>query len=172
MDTPTLKLPDDILNRLLAYNDKGESAWQGIGQITEECIQLANGIPKMAVYQTIAYALCKGTSTIRLYHQFEKEFGEFLAEFPVITFDWLRIAKRISKTTGQSMTEIFQAELAEADQWGGRPRPPDVWRAQLREGKPSLSPARRAQRAALRPLNTLLRYTPETGRGPVLKAIK
>ena len=70
------------------------------------------------------------------------------------------------------MTEIFQAELAEADHWGGRPRPPDVWRAQLREGKPSLSPARRAKRAALRNLNTLLRHTPEAGRGAVLEAIK
>ena len=165
-------LPDSILDRLAAANVRGEAAWREIGRITEECLRSANGVPRMAIYQSVAYAVGRATVTIRQYHRYEMLYGEMLDEFPVFNLEWIRIATKISRMRGLPVIEIFQSELAEADQWGGRPRPPDVWRAQLREGKPTLSPAKRAKRAALRNLNTLLRYTPEAGRGAVLEAIK
>ena len=165
-------LPSEVLDRLTDASGRGEAAWREIGRITEECIAATNGTPRMAVYQSVAYAVGKAAVTIRQYHRYEMLYGEMLDEFPVFNLEWLRIATKISRMRGLPVIEIFQSELAEADQWGGRPRPPDVWRAQLREGKPTLSPAKRAKRAALRNLNTLLRYTPEAGRGAILEIIK
>ena len=165
-------LPDSILDRLAAANVRGEAAWREIGRITEECIAAANGTPRMAIYQSVAYAVGKATVTIRQYHRYEMLYGEMLDEFPVCNLEWLRIATRVARVRAVPVIELFQSELAEADEWGGRPRPPDVWRAQLREGRPTFSPARRAKRAALRNLNTLLRHTPVAGRGAVLEIIK
>ena len=167
-------LPDPILERLDAARENGEASWRTIGRITDECLQAGaqHDTPRMAVYQSVAYATGKATVTIRQYHHFEMKYGELLDEFPVFNLEWLRIATRVAKERGLPMVEVFQSELAEADQWGGRPRPPDVMRAQLREGKPALPAARRAKLAALRNLNTLLRHTPEVRRAPVLAAIK
>src|SRR3990167_10216918 len=165
-------LPSEVLDRLTDASGRGEAAWREIGRITEECIAATNGTPRMAIYQSVAYAVGRATVTIRQYHRYEMLYGEMLDEFPVFNLEWIRIATKISRMRGLPVIEIFQSELTEADQWGGRPRPPDVWRAQLREGKLTLSPAKRAKRAALRNLNTLLRYTPEAGRGAVLEAIK
>ena len=165
-------LPDAILELLNAARESGEASWRVIGRITDECLQQAGDTPRMAVYQSVAYATGKAVVTIRQYHHFEMKYGELLDEFPVFNLEWLRIATRVAKTRGLPVVEIFQAELAEADGWGGRPRPPDVMRAQMREGKPALPAARRAKLAALRNLNTLLRHTPAARRAPVLAAIK
>lgn len=171
---PGFALPDSVLDRLADACGRGEAAWREIGHITEECLRAAPNAPRLSVYQSVVYAVGKAVVTIRQYHRFETKYGELLDEFPVFNLETLRIATRVSQARGVPVVEVLQSELTGADAWGGRPRPPDVWRAQLREGRPTLwqAPARRAKAAALRNLNTLMRHTPPAGRPDVLEVIK
>lgn len=164
------QLPEDVLDAARALADSGEAGWRALARLTIGVLQSSNGVPRMVVYQQLAHATDLGVSTVRLYHQLETRYGELLDEIQVLRFSHLRLAlSEARRSTGSrcsplEVQAVILRRLKESDEFGGRLPPPDVWKAQLREGKQEGTPERFYE-SALRNLASYLRHSPPSTRG-------
>src|SRR3990167_1753289 len=167
----TFALPDGITDRLRQAADKGESASRDIARVTETCLEYAQSVPRMAVYQSVAYEAGAALSTIRLYHQMEMRYGELLDECPMVRLTHLRIATNIANRESTTVAAVIARQLQESDEWGGKLIPPDVWKARL-NGKPKApDPYRAALERAERNLSTALRHAPAQDQAALIRVL-
>jgi hypothetical protein len=170
---PAFALPDSITDRLRHAADQGELAWRDVARLTEACLERAADVPRMTVYQSIAYEAGSALSTIRLYHQMEMRYGELLDECPMVRLTHLRIATNIANAENTTVAAVIARQLKESDEWGGKLIPPDVWKASLRlrsEGKvpnPYLAALERAERN----LSTALRHASAQNQAALIKML-
>src|SRR3972149_5882965 len=168
---PSFALPDDFSDRLRHAADQGEPAWREVARLTETCLEQANKMPRMTIYQSVAYEAGAALSTIRLYHQMEMRYGELLDECPMVRLTHLRIATNIANRESTTVAAVIARQLKESDEWGGKLIPPDVWKARL-NGKPKAAdPYRAALERAERNLSTALRHAPAQDQAALVKMI-
>lgn len=163
-DQPGYQLSDadrELANRLNAAEGV---VWRGKAQYVAEHLAKAKDISLTSVYKICAEALKLGESTARMYVRLETAFGQVLDECrtpdgdeKVSVFQLRQIwseARRLKIAPDEALIR----RINESDKWGGQVAPPDVIRAQNRDGaSKEPDPLRRALKAARGPLATAAR---------------